>query len=1191
MRPPLRRQLTYPSVQLDFIKRGSTSSGTFTCTRDPRSAEEVGTLLEEHQVGRVVLNACRSTHQSGPGGTIPRVLRRHGVHEIVAMAYQVSSRCVQYFTSWFYAILFTARDLPSAVACGRRSLERSAERLSRFGAKLQIMDHMMPVCYQSQEWIQRDKITEIFSTISKLDIDNDSPEDEPSLVFGREHDLLKLECMLLEGGRPVLVVGEPGIGKTVLLAVLAQWWSATGCAVATHTVQLSQDKAFTVDKMCRDLHKVFKCPDPYNGQESIVSFLRATRFLVVIDSLESMTVGDSTNLGRQHGALMRFIRALNGGETVGKTILLIGSRREHSFLSSCTSTFRLSGLKTIPAMQLMRALLNLSRKNVMNVRSMDSMKLLTRMSSTTGIDTANENSSDLLEHIEALKQRTDSGLRSLFPSWDSDEDGVYLEEIHKLVNGHPLALGLLTRNMSILGPDVSPKRFMLALLQGAPMITSREGLSQGNDEEIEGLRSLDDLDRMISDLQTDMPFHFKHLIGLLATFWKVVPTRCLHLFQKFQLKESVNSVDTNSEIIAMSDKLESLGLAKNMSPSLKESLVKIRTEKLDVMKEMQVQVEFCEYLEAEGLFTKVPEIKPVLKAMRETLSQNLNIDPAVIKIDEALHSHEGTFIFTNMRDILLEKSDGLDAEAREAFRSWDSWEDVLAALPSDGPATELCNLLKSTQSSVLRTGLNAFVVSHLIDIPQSDQPQKTETGMGYIRTSPLLTIMLRGHDTWYGDEVFAASNKVALALFYAHRCQVWPTPFPATGTPAWNLAKAEADIEFYNLASAAAISKDQLRDMNRGFIVESVMMDTVLKLDWCSMINKTSVPIVQMLWELCFDEAQEIVKTLESSKDRPRRRKWVESFLPQPSEEDIPFGQRQTELRLFGRRSASIVLAMCLLRFYNHFDDQRTRRCSDIIKSTIKSIKTDSYPLEIIQRAMSSLKWIIDLGERVATSSVSKSSSKHKMTAQEIARIIEEQRVSASAASAGKENTANSPDLNACRVDPQTFAAVATQFQDNIQEIHRHVNNGNYDAARELLDAAFEEEFEYGQNDKGRRSTLLFFNSIVNAKQGRLSDALRDLDEYRRLSSTAGGGKDWTISMGTRTSLMRRSLAWALKLESRSKVHQNTRLEPCACCYKQRGVRRCLGCLYTLYCSAECQKNHWKNHKKVCKSFGSGYSL
>lgn len=59
---------------------------------------------------------------------------------------------------------------------------------------------------------------------------------------------------------------------------------------------------------------------------------------------------------------------------------------------------------------------------------------------------------------------------------------------------------------------------MLAVLQGAPVILNYKALIHKSDEAIEGLRSLQGVDRMISDLRTKLPFLFKHLVGPLVTF-------------------------------------------------------------------------------------------------------------------------------------------------------------------------------------------------------------------------------------------------------------------------------------------------------------------------------------------------------------------------------------------------------------------------------------------------------------------------------------------------------------------------------------------------------------------------------------------------------------------------------------------------------------------------------------------------
>lgn len=41
-------------------------------------------------------------------------------------------------------------------------------------------------------------------------------------------------------------------------------------------------------------------------------------------------------------------------------------------------------------------------------------------------------------------------------------------------------------------------------------------------------------------------------------------------------------------------------------------------------------------------------------------------------------------------------------------------------------------------------------------------------------------------------------------------------------------------------------------------------------------------------------------------------------------------------------------------------------------------------------------------------------------------------------------------------------------------------------------------------------------------------------------------------------------------------------LRPCASCSSEPGKKRCAICKSVHYCSRECQRNHWKAHKKTC---------
>ena len=44
-----------------------------------------------------------------------------------------------------------------------------------------------------------------------------------------------------------------------------------------------------------------------------------------------------------------------------------------------------------------------------------------------------------------------------------------------------------------------------------------------------------------------------------------------------------------------------------------------------------------------------------------------------------------------------------------------------------------------------------------------------------------------------------------------------------------------------------------------------------------------------------------------------------------------------------------------------------------------------------------------------------------------------------------------------------------------------------------------------------------------------------------------------------------------------------TRLNCCAGCGKGEELKRCTRCMEIVYCGKECQRKHWKEHKKACK--------
>eukprot|EP00040_Diaphanoeca_grandis_P015157 m.77136 g.77136 ORF g.77136 m.77136 type:complete len:100 (-) comp24981_c0_seq3:542-841(-) len=42
-------------------------------------------------------------------------------------------------------------------------------------------------------------------------------------------------------------------------------------------------------------------------------------------------------------------------------------------------------------------------------------------------------------------------------------------------------------------------------------------------------------------------------------------------------------------------------------------------------------------------------------------------------------------------------------------------------------------------------------------------------------------------------------------------------------------------------------------------------------------------------------------------------------------------------------------------------------------------------------------------------------------------------------------------------------------------------------------------------------------------------------------------------------------------------------VDDCAACGKADAESRCSGCRTVKYCNRDCQRSHWKKHKKLCK--------
>ncbi|KAK3370978.1 hypothetical protein B0T24DRAFT_531291, partial [Lasiosphaeria ovina] len=196
-------------------------------------ADRVGRLLQTHQVEIAVLNACESARaNAGDDANIAKVFYRHGVYNVLAMSFKVSSHAAEIFLGSFYhSLLVLGQPFWQAAATARVASRESPTRHARFGLDVSVTDWFIPVTYSSGVDIQvvqheNDKPTEqdasCYPKISPAHIDGDGP----SQVFGREFDLLRLEKAIAHHGR-VYLHGPAGVGKTALLQFGCTLWRET----------------------------------------------------------------------------------------------------------------------------------------------------------------------------------------------------------------------------------------------------------------------------------------------------------------------------------------------------------------------------------------------------------------------------------------------------------------------------------------------------------------------------------------------------------------------------------------------------------------------------------------------------------------------------------------------------------------------------------------------------------------------------------------------------------------------------------------------------------------------------------------------------------------------------------------------------------------------------------------------------
>jgi tetratricopeptide (TPR) repeat protein len=417
--------------------------GTAERPHDPVEAGELAELLKTHQVPIALLNACQSGKQVGQVDTsLGSRLIQAGMQMVLAMGYSVTVSAAELLMKALYEQLLAGGDLALAIRAGRYELYNRKGRRAYFNQLIDLEDWLLPVVYQNSAvpLTVRAMTTEENRTFHERRARRYRGA-EPTYGFhGRDVDVLEVERRLCGTATNVLLIrGMGGAGKTTFLQHLAGWWQTTGLVdqvfyfgydeKAWNRQQIMRDIA---KELLRDIAKELLSPRDYEDyfqplspeaqQEFLAQRLRASRHLLILDNLESVT---GTALAIKHTLrpkeqehLRSFVQELKGG----KTLVLLGSRGSEEWLAP--GTFE---------------------DNVYDLPGLDA-----------------EAASALADHILERNNAT---------KWRKDAD---LARLLKLLDGYPLALEVVLANLA----RQRPAEVLAALEAGDVALDTGDGQSK-----------------------------------------------------------------------------------------------------------------------------------------------------------------------------------------------------------------------------------------------------------------------------------------------------------------------------------------------------------------------------------------------------------------------------------------------------------------------------------------------------------------------------------------------------------------------------------------------------------------------------------------------------------------------------------------------------------------------------------------
>jgi tetratricopeptide (TPR) repeat protein len=277
-----------------------------------------------------------------------------GMQMVVAMGYSVTVTAAKLMMEHLYKHLFADKPITEAIRLSRRELFNDKERKAYFNKLIKLEDWLLPVVYYNQSvnfnlrQFTPEEEEKYFETVG-----SEYRFPLPTYGFvGRDLEILKIEKALLKHN-VLLLKGMGGTGKTTLLNYLREWWQKTNFVKNTFYFGYDE-KAWTLEQILFFIgQQIYKKFDFANFQamsqraqiEKLVAKLRAEKYAVILDNLESVTGQQLAIQNTLPETERHQIRDFIGRFVRGQTLVVLGSRSREEWLQQQTFKFNVYELQ------------------------------------------------------------------------------------------------------------------------------------------------------------------------------------------------------------------------------------------------------------------------------------------------------------------------------------------------------------------------------------------------------------------------------------------------------------------------------------------------------------------------------------------------------------------------------------------------------------------------------------------------------------------------------------------------------------------------------------------------------------------------------------------------------------------------------------------------------------------------------